>query len=114
MDAMDVTEFINKRKVAVLSGGSGTIGLRKTYAHIPQIFTVEKLGCACHLLPCASTRDVNASAKKQWTGFKFTSLFWQMQHVLDSLVKQLKTNRIPPHQKGIIKSSIYLSVVLDK
>lgn len=35
-----------------------------------------KLGCACHLLMRADSRDMDVSAKTKWAEFKFTSLIY--------------------------------------
>lgn len=50
-DGMDVSEFINRKKMTALSGGRVTITGIQTYARIIQIFTVENLDvnaiCSC-------------------------------------------------------------------
>lgn len=77
MGETDVAAFINRRKMTALSGGRVTVAHMQTYARIIQIFAVENLGRARHLLMCAGTRDAaDASAKKQWAEFEFTSLIF--------------------------------------
>lgn len=73
-----------------------------------------KLRREYHLPICAGTRDVTVSAKKQWAGFKFTSCIFLANSACLRQRDKTVANKTPPHQKGLIKSSIYLSVALDK
>lgn len=110
----DVAEFVNKRKNDSFvrwpchSHTHADICTHNTNIHS------GKLGRACHLLVCAGTRDVNVSAKKQWAEFKFTSLVFLANAACLRQRDKTVANKTPSHQKGLIKSSIYLSVALDK
>lgn len=112
-DEVDLAGFIDKRKMTTLSGGVSLSHIQ-TYARIIQLFTVVNLERACHLLMCAVTRDANVSARKQWAEFKFTSLVFLANAACLRQCDKTVANKTPPHQKGLIKSSIYLSVALDK
>lgn len=117
VDGMDVAELVNRRegekKTTALSGGRVTVTHVQTYARIIQIFTVENLDVRA-ICSCAGTRDVTVSAKKQWAEFKFTSPVFLVNAACLRQRDKTVANKTPPHQKGLIKSSIYLSVALDK
>lgn len=66
--------ILSKGANCQLSGSLKTMRHMHTYAHI----TIHhgKLGCACHLLMRADSRDMDVSAKTKWAEFKFTSLIY--------------------------------------
>lgn len=106
-DRMNVSESINDRKKK-LGHIQGDICTYHTNIHS------GKLGHDGHLLAFASIRDVNLSAKTQWAEFKLTSLVFLTNAAWLRQRDKTAANQTPPHQRRLIKSSIYLRVALDK
>lgn len=105
---MNVSESINERKKMKLGHIQGDICTYHTNIHS------GKLGHGGHLLTFASIRDVNLSAKAQWAEFKLTSLVFLTNAACLRQHDKTAANETPPHQRRLIKSSIYLRVDLDK
>lgn len=97
-----------KRQLCLVAVSHTCIHMHHTNIHS------GKLGRGCHLLVCAGMRDVNVSAKKQWAGFKFTSFVFLTNAACLRQHDKTVANKTPSHQKGLIKSSIYLRAALDK
>lgn len=110
---MDVSEFIKRTKPEIKKKTLSHT-YRQTYAYIMQILAEgdSDVRAICSCVPTQETRTSPPRNSEQSSSLH-PLYFWQTQHVLDSVIKLLQ-NKTPPHQKGLIKSSIYLSVVLDK
>lgn len=90
--------------------------LAQAYARVKEEFAAERRGREHHLPTCEATRDETSLSQESVGRVQVYILCVSGKRSTSTVRQRDKTvaNKTPPHQKGLIKSSIYLSEALDK